>query len=139
MAGNTAGKCESAVTQLLTMRMASPKQLAGKKSSLQRRYLPIQTLTRDTAAEKRDADHEISKAHLAELHATEDQARKEGGFAWAIHDLMTEEVEKYVRAYSRDEKRAWYEIDKLWVEKLQHTSSHSTPLERRSGESGFST
>jgi hypothetical protein len=122
MVGNTDEKHESAVTQLLIMRMASPKQLVGKKSSFQQRHLFVQTHPRDTAAEKRDADHELTKAHLAQLLATEDQARREGGLSWAVHDLMTAEVEKYVRAYSRDEKRAWYEIDKMWVEKLHHTS-----------------
>jgi hypothetical protein len=76
------------------------------------------TLTSTTAAEKRDADHEITKAHLANLDATESDARTKGGFFLAAHELMVEEVQKHFDAYERDEERAWYEMDKMWMAKL---------------------
>lgn len=82
---------------------------------------PKHLLTLGPAAKKRDTDHELTKSHLAHLHATEAQARQEGGYTWAAHDMMTEEVEKYIEAYKLDERRASYETDKMWIEKLMRS------------------
>jgi len=46
---------------------------------------------------------------------------------------MIEEVKKYIHAYHRDEKRAWYEIDKMWVAKLHRNKQ----MYHDSGEDNF--